>query len=130
MTVVLKDAQVFAAGYDLSGQMNQVAVDKEAESLDVTVFGNSTRVRRGGLKSGRITGSGFLQQGVGEVDPVLFDNVAISDVVVVALPETITEGSTSTGSGYMTKAEVLRLQLGGAVGDVAPFSFEAVGRGV
>jgi len=130
MTVVLKDAQVFAAGYDLSGQMNQVAVDKEAESLDVTVFGNSTRVRRGGLKSGRITGSGFLQQGVGEVDPVLFDNVAVSDVAVVVLPETIAEGSTSTGSGYMTKAEVLRLQLGGAVGDIAPFSFEAVGRGV
>jgi len=130
MTVVLKDAQVFAAGYDLSGQMNQVAVDKEAESLDATVFGNASRVRRGGLKMGRITGSGFLRQGVGEVDPVLFDNVAVSDVAVVVLPETIAEGSTSTGSGYMTKAEVLRLQLGGAVGDIAPFSFEAVGRGV
>ena len=44
MSVVFKDATLLIAGYDHSGQLNQVGVDLEAESLDATVFGNASRV--------------------------------------------------------------------------------------
>lgn len=131
MSVVFKDATLLIAGYDHSGQLNQVGVDLEAESLDATVFGNASRVKRGGLTMGRITASGFWQAGSATaVDQTFFENIAVSDVVVCAFPETITEGATSTGSGYMLKAELVRYQFGGAIGVLTPFSIEAVGRGV
>ncbi len=131
MSVVLKDAKLLVAGYDHSGQMNQVAIDLEAESLDATVFGNSSRVRRGGLTSARVQARGFWQAGSSNhIDPAAFEGIAVQDVVVCAFPEVIKEGATSTGSGYMLKAEVARYGLGGAVGDLLPFTLDAVGRGV
>lgn len=130
MAIVLTNAKIFLAGYELSGDLNQISLEYAAESLDATVFGNASRVRQGGLKTSRASARGFWQAGSNAVDPVLFDTIALADAVLVAFPETITEGATSTGSGYMFKVTEARYGFGGAVGDLLPFTLEAEGRGV
>ena len=45
-------------------------------------------------------------------------------------PEGISEGSTSTGIGFAFKVTESRFSLGGAVGIITPFTFEAQGRGI
>lgn len=128
-SVVLTNAKILLAGYDLSGDFNQIALEYQAESLDATVFGNTSRVRQGGLKTSRATGAGFWQAGNNAVDPVLFDNVGVDDTVLMVFPGGITEGSTSTGSGYMQKVTTGRYGFGGAVGELLPFTIEVEGRG-
>lgn len=130
MAVLFRNAQVFFAGYNVSGDLNQVALTHEAESLDGTTFGASTRTRKGGLRESTLTGAGLWQAGAQLVDPVLFDLVGSTDDVAHVFPDGITEGSTSTGSGYMLKMTEGNYRLGGRVGELIPFSFEARDRGV
>lgn len=128
MSIVFKDAKVFYAGYELSGDMNQVAVDYSAQALDVTAFGATSRTMRGGLKVVRASGRGFYSPGNNRVDPVLFDNVGFDDGLAMMFPETITEGATSTGSGYMFRVTQSQFRQGGQVGEVHPFEFALEGR--
>lgn len=129
-SVVFKNAKIFLAGYDLSGDFNRIELSYEAESLDDTVFGANTRTHKGGLKTSRAVGSGFWQAGANAVDPALFDGVGVEDAVLMLFPDGVTEGSTSTGSGYMEKTMQARYNIGGAVGDLMPFTLEAETRGV
>lgn len=48
---VWKNAYLRVAGEDLSGHVQSLALSYEAESLDATAMGSSSRVRQGGLKS-------------------------------------------------------------------------------
>lgn len=130
MSVVLTDAKVFFAGYDLSGQHNRIELTNEVEALDNTAFGQATRTRTKGLFNSRATGAGFWQAGTGNVDAVIFESLALDDAVVMLFPEAITEGATSTGSGYMFKVTESRNTLGGAVGELLPFTLDLQGRGV
>ena len=125
------NAEIYLGGVELTAQFNQVSLSHEAESLDATVFGNATRVKRGGLKVSAAQGAGFFQaDGANAVDPILFDGVGVSDAVLTLFPGPIIEGSTSTGAGYSFKVVQTRFNHGGAVGDIYPFTFEAEGRGV
>ena len=72
------------------------------------------------------------------VDPILssvaqgyknLDLVGSTDDVFMLFPAGLTEGSTSTGSGYMFKTTLARYTVGGAVGDLLPFTLDAEGRG-
>mgnify|MGYP001560340394 CR=1 FL=1 len=128
-SVAFTNAKIFFAGYDISAQFNQIALAYDAESLDETTFGNSTRTRKGGLKTSRASGGGFWEAGANKIDPILFESLALEDAVVMVFAEGVTEGSTSTGSGHMFKSTLARYNLGGAVGDLLPFTLEAEGRG-
>ncbi len=132
MAIVFKDAKIFASGYEVQSQFNKVALDSAVEALGETTFGMSTRSMRGGLKTVRLTGGGFYQACTGNVDPVFHESVALQDIVVALFPEEITEGATSTGSGYMFKAEILKWTPieNGQVGALQMFNLEAAGRGV
>ena len=129
MSEVFKAADIYLAGYRLSGDFNQIALEYGAESLEATVFGNDTRVMKGGLKTSRVSGAGFYQAGVGTISPVLHDLVGSTDDVLMAFPAAIVEGSTSTGAGFMFKTFTSRYTVGGQVGDLLPFTIEAEGRG-
>ena len=135
MAEVLKSAKIFLHGVELTGQMNQVGLEYGAESLDETVFGMDTRVRKGGLKFARATGRGFYSVGAtAAADPALVDGVGNNAQVMTVFPRTaagtITEGSTSTGSGYAFQVTQARVAFGGQVGELLPFEFAVDGRGV
>ena len=130
MSTPLINAGIFLAGVNLSAQSNQVALEYSAEALDSTTFGSASRTFKGGLKVARATGAGFWVAGVGELDAIVYDEVGLSDTVFTAFPDTIVEGSTSSGAGYAFQVTVGRYTIGGAVGDLMPFAFEAEGRGI
>lgn len=130
MAIVFKDAKVFYAGYEISGDLNQVALSYAAQALESTAFGSSSRTMVGGLKTSQVSGRGFYRSGANQVDPVLFDNVGFDDGLASLFPEQITEGATSTGSGYMVRVTQSNFRTGAAVGDLMPFEFTLVGRDV
>ena len=110
--------------------MNRVELGFSAESLDNTVFGQTTRTRTSGLKDARATAAGFWTAGVGNVDDVGFNAMAGEDQVVMLFPDAVAEGATSTGVGFMFKVLHARYSLGGTVGELLPFTLELQGRGV
>lgn len=129
MAITFTNASLFYGGYAIQGQHNQMGLEFSAEALDDTKFGADTRTMKGGLKVARLTGAGHFEAGVGKVNQIFMDDLAVSDVVVMLFPEAIGEGATSTGSGYMFRAVRLNYQTGGAVGELLPFSVSAEGRG-
>ena len=131
MALIFRDAEIFFAGYDLTAQHNQVSLEYEAEALDETAFGDSTRKMRGGLKTARVTGGGYFKAATGNVDPVLFDSIDLTDAVFMLAPEAMTEGSTSTGFVYGMKSDLLNYSpMGQSVGEIQQFTFSALCRGV
>lgn len=128
--IVFMNAKIFFHGYDLSADLNEVALEYQSESLDQTAFGDTTRTRKGGLKAARATGRGFWRAGANVVDPALFTEVGEDDRVLTLFPVAPIEGSTSTGSGYAFKVALMTYTLGGPAGALLPFDFVAEGRGV
>lgn len=130
-TVTFINAKLFIGGYNFSADFNQIAINWSVESLDETTFGATSRKHKGGLDDASITGAGFWESGVADSpDPVLYDALGLDDTLIVLFPDTITEGSSSTGAGYAFKAVQTRMNIGSAVGEILPFDFEAQGRGI
>lgn len=130
-TVVFKDADVFYEGVDLSGQLNEVTLEYGVEILDATTFGQSTRIRKGGLTTPRASMRGFWDaDAAGQPDVELFEGVGVDDRVLTLFPDGITEGSTGAGSGFAFKVVAVSYAPGGAVGELLPFTFTADGRGI
>lgn len=127
MSVVLTNATILLGGYDVSGQHNQVSLDLSANMLDATVFGDTNRKYKSGLKTARLTGSGFWGS---TADQGISDNLGVNDVVVSVYPETIIEGSTSSGLGYAFLAVEATYQNTLRIGELMAFSVTAEGRGV
>ena len=129
MTVTFTNATLLYGGYSLAGQHNKMGLEYSAESLEDTVFGADTRTMKGGLKVTRLTGEGFFNAGANTVHQIFMDSHALADVVVMLFPETIGEGATSTGAGFMLRAVELQYRHGGTVGALHPFTVSAQGRG-
>lgn len=130
-TVVFNNAKVLAGGYDLSGQLNEVNLQYEAEQLDDTHFGDSTRKSKGGLKVAQFGMSGHLEYGDAAIDNILFANVGR-----VAASEPILDPITISPEGgeFGTRSFIFKPLLqsitpvGGDIGELIPFTAAAVGR--
>ena len=127
-TQVFDNAVLLVSGYDVSGDFNEVTLEHGAELQDETAFGDTTRIRKGGRKTTRLTGRGFWQSPT--PDQVFFDRVGDDDEVVTVFPDSVIEGSTSSGSGYAFKSVLTAYNQGGAVGTMLPFDIAAETRGI
>lgn len=138
-TIVYKNCKVFINDAQIDAQLTDLTVDYKAEMLDVTTFGNDTRIKKGGLFVEAITGKGFFDNvgGAGMLDGFLFGNIGQDEgslasglpVVLTVFANGITEG-TLTDMGFAMKGVLESLTLGGGVGVALPVSFAAQGRGV
>lgn len=126
-TVHYRNAKVYAAGFDLGGDFNSLALALASEMLDRTTFGASTRTNKGGLTTMAVSGSGFWNADAGAVDRIAFDLVGVDDTVVTVFPDGITEG---TAGGRSAKGVVERYDLAGEVSGLLGFTFAAMGRGI
>ncbi len=118
--LILKDAEIYLHGQDISGDLNQVQIDHGAEMQDNTVFGNDTRSNKAGLMTAAASVQGFWQAGVDEIDDQMFSQVGAEDSVFSAWPE----GGAATKIGYAFKSTNASYTPGGAVGDLFSFSAE------
>jgi hypothetical protein len=122
--IILKDQTVYLGGYDLTNRMSALALDYSAEMQDVTVFGNDTHTRLGGLKSAAAQVSGFMD--IDATDQFQFDSIGVQDT-----PFSFGASGDTVGSvAYTMLAAEADIKLGGAVGDVAKFDAGAQSTGV
>lgn len=121
-TFVLTDARILLAGTDLTAKSNQIGLTYEVETQDATVFGNDTRINKGGLftVSGEV--SGFTDQDITDSD--IFDIVGAGpSVLQMAAP------GDDGDKGYAFRSIVASHQpVGGSVGDMAADSLSLSGR--
>lgn len=118
---VLTNSKLWLAEFDLSGDLNAIAIDYKAELKDDTTFGQGTRIRKGGLKVVTVDGEGFWNGGIGAIDDVLFAKVGVADVPLTIAPETGAEGQ----PGFGLLAIVGDYAPGGEIGELLPFSVAA-----
>mgnify|MGYP001562619894 FL=1 len=128
-TVNFRNARILIDGASLHVSFNELAVEYASEMLDETAFGDTTRVNKGGLLTGRITGAGFAEFEANAVEDIVFTRVGTDGTVIVVFPDGITEGTT-TNKGYGMLGVVEAFTLGGAVGTLLPFTLACEGRGL
>ncbi len=121
---ILQNQKVWLGPYDLTGHMNQVALESGADALDGTRLGDTTRRNVPGLKS--VAGQ---VEGIWDVTPDgdLSSNLGVTDVPFTVAPLTGADGEVAqffrAVQGDYNPFE------GGQQGELLRFSAGAVGRG-
>lgn len=120
---VLTNVRLFAAGADLTGNSNKVEISAELEDKDVTSFGsNGWKELLGGLASSSFSCEGQWEAG----DPGKVDDVSWSRLGDVDPWSAGPVGAAVGDLAYFTAALRSSYGLGDAVGEVAPWSGEAL----
>lgn len=122
MPDILRDAKIWAGGYDISGDLNSVVGVLGVEEQDGTAFGHAARGVLPGLRLGTIEAAGFWRSGL---DAVLHP-FGLQDEVVTIAP---------LAGAFDDKAFFMRVtqgkyDIGGDVGDAYPFELSAVAKGM
>lgn len=144
-TILYRNAVLVVNGADFNGALHELGVEYSAEMLDETTFGDDTRIMKGGLYNGSISGKGFFDGAVG-LDAVLFRGIGdaslitvnpafqngsvVEDTIIVIFPDAVTEGSLTTGRGYAMKGALETFNMGGSVGALLDITFGAQSRGI
>lgn len=116
------NAGIFFDGRDLTGQSNQVALNRSHEMLDATVFGNTTRVKAAGLAEMTASVSGFWISGTlasGALDPVLHARLGGAGAPLTLYPK-----DADLGVAYMFPGVIGSLNSFGELGELTPFDAE------
>lgn len=113
----------FVAGYDFTSDSNNATLNLEAAQLDSTTFGSNGWMEVSpGLKSTAFQLGGWFSSAADQApDPQAF--AALGASKVVTLSPTGVEGE----SAYLFQAMGTSYQIGGQVGDLAPFTLAAQG---
>lgn len=125
-TLVLTNGKLYAGAYDFSGDLNSIALDYAAEMLDRTVFGDTTRRSKGGLKTVELSAGGLWDtENTNDPDPIIFTNIGVADTPVTAAAEGA-EGDI----GYSFKAALAQYAPAAAVGELLAFEVTASATGL
>lgn len=119
-TLVLTDAFISIDSNDVSADGNQVSISYEAESVDETAFGDSTRINKGGLKNWSMDITFNQDFAASQLDSILFPLVGTT-VAVAVRP---TSASVGTGNPSYNGTGLIQsyAPLGNSVGDLATAS--------
>lgn len=125
-TFHLKSARLVAAQYEISSFANSGTLTHSVEELDATTFGSAgNRERKGGMEDVTVQMSGLLSyDGTDDPGDIHFGQVG-SNILVTVCPTDGTDGETA----YSFQALGAQFEQFGAIGELAPFAFNASGRG-
>lgn len=121
---VLTDARLYLDAWDLSGDINKIAVQYGTELQDATTFLNQGgKARKGGLETMSLALEGFWDGGIDLADEVLFQRIGLVDVPVTVAPSKALEGDPAFSflAGFASYAP------GASVGEMLKFSVDAEG---
>lgn len=118
------DPKIFAERFDFSGVSNLATLQYNAELLDKSTFGQTTKIHTPGLKNISLEASGFAEFAADKQDDVNFENIG-SSVIPVQLYPSITPAVGDLA--YFFQAAQARYNVGGPHGQMVPFSFDAHG---
>lgn len=84
----LLNAKTYVAQYDLSGDLNAIALAYGAEAQDVTNFGSGgSRERIGGLKTVDLQLEGLWDGATDRVDQAMFPKLGLTDQLITIAPD-------------------------------------------
>lgn len=127
-TQVFTDAFLSVAGVDLSDHVKSVSLTYEAEALDETAMGDTTRKNRGGLLNWSVQVEFYQDYASGEVDATLFGAVG-TNVALVIRPDN-SDGVGATNPNFSGTGMLQTYQpVGGDIGEMemAPVTFVSAG---
>lgn len=126
-TLHFRDAFIEVNGSNLSANFASVTLDYKAEMLDETAFGDSTRIRKGGLKDWSINLKAHQDFSSGQVDATFFSLVGTT-VCIEIRPQNVC--STTINPRYFGIGVIESYQpVGGDVGTLldAPITIQSAG---
>lgn len=122
--MILKNAKIFLAQYDISGQLNQVAVQSAVEAKPDPRFGHTTKVHEAGLFENALSGTCLHKYGVGEIDEVLFTRIGVAGVPMTVSPNGAAAGDVAF---FMRALQASYAPFEAPVGELHGGSFAAEG---
>lgn len=121
-TQVLTATKIYAGEYDVTGQVNQVSLDYDAEALPDTTFGSGgTKTHKGGLKTVKFSMGGFVDEGTGLIGDFTFSRIGTVDIPLTTVPQ----GGSVGDIAYFFKALQAAYQRPLQVGQLYAFSLSA-----
>lgn len=120
-TQVLKGQTVYLDGFNLTGDMNAIAINYAADMVDETTFGDNTHILKGGLKATTLAHEGFWEGGADKVDDALFNRIGVANKPMSIGVETGADGELA----YMLQAVLAEYNPQGSVGEMFAFSVTA-----
>lgn len=116
-TFVLTDGRFFLNGFDMSSHTQSMTLDLTADEVDVTsINSGGFRSKIAGLQDASLTANGFFEAGTDKPDGLL--GVSAGAELIGTVSPTSSAGDTA----YFLKSRNFSYSIGGAVGDVMPFS--------
>jgi len=120
---IFKDEKIFFGGYDVSGILNSIGVDYNAELQDDTCFGDDTRSRLPGLKDISVNLAGFWDSAE---DSAFFSGIGASSPQVIGIaPNNPSEGDRA----FLMRADEASYAPGATIGEMFAFNLEGQGHG-
>lgn len=121
-TQIVTLAKVFLGKYELTGDLNAVAIEEGVDMQDATALGADTKISKAGLKTVKASVAGFVNLGAGLSEEFLASQLAVADVPFTVGPTTGAEGEPA----YSFLASLASFNpVAGAVGDIQKFEAEA-----
>lgn len=118
-SLVISGAKLLLGAYDLSGDVNALALKYGAETKDSTSISAATRTRAPGLKDFSFQHEGFWNGGTGAVDDALFNSIlGVNNVPMTIGPLTGAEGELC----YFGQVDTAQYSPGAKIGDMLAFS--------
>ncbi len=124
--LVYKNARLLVAGHDIAGELHDLSLQYGAEMLDVTTFGNDTKIFKGGLSTASMAGTAHVDFAA-QAESLMWADLGVSDVVVTVFPNGITEG---VACGYSMLGIEKTFNIGGTVGSILQLKFDFDSRGI
>lgn len=123
-TIALTDAFVHVAGYDFTGDTNDVMLTAEAEVKDATTYGSAGwRENVVGLRMAALSMKGYWQSASSAaVDPQAFPLLGTANEVV-----TVGDVNTEANVAYMAQLGKFKYDHGAPIGEVYGFSLDCQG---
>jgi len=114
---VLTDGRLFLGGYDLSSHTQSMTLDLTSDDVDVTpINSGGFRSKIAGLADASLSANGFFEAGDDKPDALL--GVSVGSEIIGTVSPTSSAGDIA----YFLKSRQFSYNIGGAIGDVMPFS--------
>lgn len=121
--VVVKNFRAYLADLQISASMAALAIEMTADAVDKTSIQDTARTFIGGLPTGRISASGFVDLGVSESS--LFGAVGVSGRPLTVLPGPMAQAELC----YFMEALQASFQPGAQIGELYKFTLDGSANG-
>lgn len=115
--IILSDCRVFAGGYNVSGDLNAIALNDAPDMLPDTHFGHTAKSRKKGLDYVTLDLEGYFN--------AVNSDKFFSTLGTVDVPITVSVTSTVGSAAYSFKSQNVEYTLPWTVGEMAKFSVKA-----